>query len=188
MAGSSEDWPRTLERLLAGDRLAFLRINRLVTAVLAKLGAYDFREEWDDLRQEVVVALVANARAGRLRDPEKLLAYLRIITRNKFFDRLAQQERRREKHTVPWCEDSESSPARLAAGGNDVDDRLADVWRQAGDLPLQQQQVLEGVYRQGKTYQEVADVTGIPLGTVKRRLRQSLATLRRRLGDVAQKD
>lgn len=188
MAGSSEDWPQVLERLLAGDRLAFLRINRLVTAVLVKLGAYDFRDEWDDLRQEVVLALVANAGAGRLREPEKLLAYVRIITRNKFFDRLGQQERRREKHTVPWGEDSESSSAQRADGGNDVDERLADVWREAHDLPAQQRQVLEGVYRQGKTYQEVADETGIPLGTVKRRLRESLLILRRRLGGATEKD
>ena len=40
--------------------------------------------------------------------------------------------------------------------------------------------VLEGIYRQGKTYEEVADETGIPLGTMKRRLRDALMVLRQR--------
>jgi RNA polymerase sigma-70 factor (ECF subfamily) len=49
-------------------------------------------------------------------------------------------------------------------------------------LPEDEQRVLHGIYRQGRTYQEVADDTGIPLGTLKRRLRSALATLRERLG------
>ncbi len=68
MSGATVDWNATLERLLAGDRVAFLEFNRLVTGFLAQLRAYDFREEWDDLRQEVLMAVVANARTGRLRD------------------------------------------------------------------------------------------------------------------------
>ena len=67
------DWIAVLDRLLAGDRLAFAKINRLVSGFLVQLRAYDFRDEWDDLRQEVVLSLVANARAGRLRDPEAFL-------------------------------------------------------------------------------------------------------------------
>ena len=34
--------------------------------------------------------------------------------------------------------------------------------------------MLEGIYRQGKTYQAVSAETGIPLGTMKRRLRDAL--------------
>ena len=46
--------------------------------------------------------------------------------------------------------------------------------------PEEQQRVLHGIYAEGKTYQQVADDTGLPLGTMKRRLRDALATLRRR--------
>jgi RNA polymerase sigma-70 factor (ECF subfamily) len=49
------------------------------------------------------------------------------------------------------------------------------------DLPVEAQRVLDGVYRQGKTYQEVSDEAGLPLGTMKRRLRDALEALRRRL-------
>ena len=44
--------------------------------------------------------------------------------------------------------------------------------------------LVEGVYRQGKTYEEMAEESGIPLGTLKRRLRQALGALRERLGET----
>ena len=69
MPGPGEDWIEIVGRLVEGDRLAFLQVNRLITGLLAQLRAYDFQEEWEDLRQEVVLAVIANARAGRLRDP-----------------------------------------------------------------------------------------------------------------------
>ncbi|MCH8882455.1 MAG: ABC transporter substrate-binding protein, partial [SAR324 cluster bacterium] len=46
MGGATGDWNAILERLLAGDRVAFLEFNRLVTGFLAQLRAYDFREEF----------------------------------------------------------------------------------------------------------------------------------------------
>ena len=76
MAG--EDWIAVVDRLVAGDRVAFATINRLISGFLTQLRAYDLRDEWDDLRQEVVLSVVANARAGRLRDPEAFLGYVRI--------------------------------------------------------------------------------------------------------------
>ena len=101
MAGHTVDWMAVVDRLLAGDRRAFLELNRLVTGFLVQLRAYDFRDEWDDLRQEVIIGVVANARAGRLRDPCAFLGYVRILTRNKFVDRLKTRLRRHEGHKAP---------------------------------------------------------------------------------------
>lgn len=174
MSRAMDDWVRVVETLLEGDRLAFLRINRLITGCLSQLRAYDFRDEWEDLRQEVLLSIVTSARAGRLRDAQAFVAYVRSITRHKFFDRLGKAERRHEKQQVPWDEDA------AAEASTGVDCPAADVWRAVADLPPQHQQVLDGVYRQGKTYDEVARDSGIPLGTVKRRLREGLDELRHR--------
>lgn len=179
MADAPEDWPAIVERLLAGDRRAFLVINRLVTGFLVQLRAYDFRDEWDDLRQEVVLAVVANARAGRLRDPHAFLGYVRIITRHKVVDRLKARFRRHEKDVLPWDDET----ARQVVPDGDAGAR--DVWAAVEELTAEQQLVLEGVYRQGKTYQTVSNETGIPLGTMKRRLRDALVALRRRFQDDA---
>ena len=173
-----QDWPALVARLAAGDRAAFLELNRLVTSVLVRLRAYDFREEWDDLRQEVVLAVVANARAGRLRDPQAFVGYVRIVTRNKFVDRLKQHLRLREGEALPWDEES----ARIAAPPEADPTEAADLWTAVRTLPDDEQRIVHGLYRQGRTYQEVADDTGIPLGTLKRRLRSALDALRERLG------
>src|SRR5438093_9936405 len=100
-AAVDKDWLAVLDRLLAGDRVAFLEVNRLVTGFLVQLRAYDFRDEWDDLRQEVLLSVVANARAGRLRDPQAFLGYVRIITRNKFVDRPQARPRPHDKDPLP---------------------------------------------------------------------------------------
>lgn len=185
--GESTDWIAVLDRLVAGDRLAFARINRLVSGFLVQLRAYDFRDEWDDLRQEVVMSLIANARAGRLRDPAAFLGYIRIITRNKLVDRLKGARRRHERASVPWDEESaRTAGASADPSGSPHDPSVAaarEVWAAVRDLPGEQQDVLDGIYRQGKTYQAVSDEIGIPLGTMKRRLRDALMALRRRFAD-----
>jgi RNA polymerase sigma-70 factor (ECF subfamily) len=171
------DWPAVLDRLLAGDRLAFLEFNRLVTGFLAQLRAYDFRDEWEDLRQEVLASVVQNARAGRLRDPKAFVGYVKIITRNKFVDRLKRQLRHHEKEALPWDEET----AR-AVSIDPADEETRALWTAVEQLPEEQRTLVLGIYREGKTYQEVSETTGVPLGTLKRRLRQSLASLRQRLG------
>ncbi|MDH3213004.1 MAG: sigma-70 family RNA polymerase sigma factor [Myxococcales bacterium] len=180
MDGASEDWNATVERLLAGDRVAFLEFNRLVTGFLTQLRAYDFREEWEDLRQEVLLAVVANVRAGRLRDPQAFVGYVKIITRNKFIDRLKRHLRHAEKETLPWDEET-ARAAAVASGAEAAGERAGDLWAAVRELPGEQQRILEGIYVEGKTYREVSEATGIPLGTLKRWLRASLAALRARL-------
>jgi len=177
---SDQVWPAVVARLAAGDRAAFLKLNRLVTSVLVQLRAYDFREEWDDLRQEVVLAVVANARAGKLRDPQAFVGYVRIITRNKFVDRLKQHLRLKEGDALPWDDEA----ARIASPPVADASEAAELWAAVRSLPDDEQHILHGLYRQGRTYEEVAHDTGIPLGTLKRRLRSALDTLRERLGSA----
>jgi RNA polymerase sigma factor (sigma-70 family) len=177
MAGPAEDWIEIVGRLVAGDRLAFLQLNRLVTGFLTQLRAYDFREEWDDLRQEVVLAVIANARAGRLRDPQAFVGYVKIITRNKVMDRLKQRLQLREKESLPW--DDATAAAAMSTSEPEVDP--ASLRAALDELSVDERRVIEGVYAQGKTYEEVSADTGIPLGTMKRRLRDALQILRRRL-------
>lgn len=181
MPGPVKDWMAILARLEQGDRLAFLEVNRLVTGCLTSLRAYDFQDEWDDLRQEVVLAVLASARAGRLREPQAFVGYVRVITRNKLMDRLARHIDGHEKDRLPW---DDATAAAAAVDPAADPDALADAsaLRAALDeLPPDERRVVDGIYGQGRTYEEVAAATGIPLGTMKRRLRDALVFLRRRL-------
>ena len=179
MSEGTEDWGTLCERLLDGDRAAFATFNRLVSSYLVRLRAYDFRDEWDDLRQEVLLATVANARAGRLRDEKAFVGYVRIVTRNKFIDRLKREMRVRERDALPW--DDETARATAPEEGPAGDAARRELWTAVEALPEEQQRALAGVYLEGKTYQEVSDETGVPLGTLKRRLREGIAALRQRL-------
>ncbi|MEE9606114.1 MAG: RNA polymerase sigma factor [Myxococcota bacterium] len=174
MRAAPTDWNAVQRRLLKGDRLAFLELNRLITGFLVQLRAYDFRDEWDDLRQEVVMSLVANTRVGRLRDPRAFVGYVRIITRNKFVDRLKRRLRHQERESLPW---DDASAEASALPPPEEGERL---WSAVRELPEEQRRVIEEVYLNGRTYQEASDETGIPLGTMKRRLRDGLLALRQR--------
>jgi DNA-directed RNA polymerase specialized sigma24 family protein len=50
-------------------------------------------------------------------------------------------------------------------------------------LPDEERRLVTGVYVEGHTYQEMADRSGVALGTLKRRLRDGLAGLRTRLSE-----
>ncbi len=182
MSEGPENWLALQEQLLSGDRVAFARFNRLISGFLIRLRAYDFRDEWDDLRQEVLISVIANARRGRLRDPQAFVGYVRIITRNKFMDRLKRSLRKGEKAALPWDEETAWLTASAAVASSDT--RASELWAEVRKLPPERSQLVEAVYRQGKTYQEAADDAGVPLGTAKRWLREALAELRKRLGSV----
>ncbi len=175
MSERPTDWLAVLDRLIAGDRLALLEFNRLLTGFLTQMRAYDFRDEWDDLRQEVLLAVVANHRAGRLRDPKAFTGYVRIVTRNKFVDRLKRTLRLNERESLPWDDEC----ARAAVEPDREEARA--LWSAVDGLEEEQRLAVVGVYREGRTYEEVSRDTGIPLGTLKRRLRQGLDLLRSRL-------
>jgi hypothetical protein len=51
------------------------------------------------------------------------------------------------------------------------------------ELPPEQRRALEMAFFEGMTHSEIAAVTGLPLGTVKTRIRSALATLKKGLGE-----
>ena len=50
-------------------------------------------------------------------------------------------------------------------------------------LPGRQRTIVAGVYGEGKTYEQVAEDTGTPLGSLKRHLRDALVELRAHLAE-----
>ncbi len=179
VSSPSEDWEAVLNRLLDGDRAAFVKLSQLVTGFLVTWRAYDSRDEWDDVIQEVILAAVEAARAKRLRKPAAIVGYIRTATRYKFVDRIRRMQRKPlewesvdELGEVAWPPSEGSSEASF-----EVRDAL-------GKLPEKQQKALVAVYVEGRTYDEAARDTGIPLGSLKRYLREGLATLHDELSET----
>jgi RNA polymerase sigma-70 factor, ECF subfamily len=53
-------------------------------------------------------------------------------------------------------------------------------------LSEEQRRAIQAVYLEGRTYEEAAEVTGIPLGSLKRYLRLGLGQLRSQLTGVVE--
>jgi RNA polymerase sigma-70 factor (ECF subfamily) len=174
-----QDWAEISERLLDGDPAALLKVSRLITGFLVQMRAYDFREEWSDLTQDVLVALLAALRKKQVREPEAMVGYIRSITRNKFVNQLNAYLGRRETEDLDW-----PATGRERIGNPErppPQETLATVRELLAKLPDKHRRAVVGVYGEGRTYEQVADETGIPLGSLKRYLREGLAALRREL-------
>jgi RNA polymerase sigma-70 factor (ECF subfamily) len=110
-------------------------------------------------------------------DPSRgsLLGWLLGIARNKIVDRLrervregkVEQSMRGQPEPVP-----EDQP-------DEVVDRII-VADQLARLPVEQRRVLELAFYRDLTHQQIAQTTGLPLGTVKSHIRRGMTTLRQR--------
>jgi RNA polymerase sigma-70 factor (ECF subfamily) len=179
-AAMAEDWSEVLDGLARAEPLSIAKVGRLVTGALTRLGAYDLREGWDDVRQEVLMALVQSARDGKLRDPRAFVGYALTITRNRMNDwlrrnRASDPERRGEEVVRSVAERLHPEPARLPP------DLLVDLERALDALPEKQRLVIHAVYLEGRSYEEATQLLGMPLGTLKRMQTEGLRALRRTL-------
>src|SRR5215813_6660269 len=172
-----EDWGVVMEALLQGDpdhkQIAFLKLNRLISGFLVVFRAWDYRDQWEDLRQTVLLKLVKSFCRGQLRESQAFVAYARTITRNEFYNFL----KARGGPTV------EEAPEVGEEEPGDEETVLA-VRSAIGHLPADQRRAIQAVYIEGRTYEEAAETTGIPLGSLKRYLRLGLTQLRVQLVGV----
>ena len=181
---SYEDWNAVMEDLLHGpaeekQRLAWLKLNRLISGFLLRLRAWDKREEWEDLRQIVLEKLVKSFVKGQLHEAKAFVAFAQTITRNEFSDFLKKRPLTQNVDDVP----GEELPAHIPFPEISTEARMS-VRTAVQNLPEQQRKAVHAIYIEDLTYDEAARVTAIPLGSFKRYLRQGLTQLREQLAGV----
>ncbi|WP_088332348.1 sigma-70 family RNA polymerase sigma factor [Lacimicrobium sp. SS2-24] len=105
------------------------------------------------------------------------------IARNIRYDMLRKQQNRKEdicsEDMWPVLTEQTASASEVSL---DHQVTLEQVGQLFAELPKKQKAVIEAIYVEGKSQQEVADELGIPLGTVKSRTRLALQRLREMLG------
>jgi RNA polymerase sigma-70 factor (ECF subfamily) len=165
----------------AADREAFAALFRRyagrVKGFLIQAGAEPGLAE--EAAQEVMVALW---RRASLYDPARASAatWIFTIARNKRID-LA----RRSARPLPEPEAPEMQPEPAPS----AEDELAGVRRDArvrdaiAALPPDQLEAVRLAFFAGLSHGEIAEALGVPLGTVKSRLRLAFGRLRERLGE-----
>jgi RNA polymerase sigma-70 factor (ECF subfamily) len=185
MEGRQVEGPLTPEgerelvrRLLSGDeeavRTLYARFGRPIYGLgLRLLGSPQAAEE---LTQDTFVA--AWRKAGRY-DPARgrLSTWLMAIAHNLGVDRL----RRESRHAALASAEIEQLAEEPFDAEQQVLDRLAAA-RMLAVLSAPERRLLLLAYYRGWTAREISDRDGIPLGTVKTRLRSSLIKLRRAHG------
>jgi RNA polymerase sigma-70 factor (ECF subfamily) len=172
-----EDWSAVMEALLQGTPeapRAFAKLNRLISDILASVRAFDHREEWEDLGQVVLEKLVKSCSRGQLREPKAFVAYVVMITRHEFYDFL----RARRGTEVVEFPPVEVEPQEVRDTVTTVAVRTA-----LQRLPEKQRLAVHAVYVEDRTYEEAAAATTIPLGSLKRYLKEGLEELRQHFSE-----
>jgi RNA polymerase sigma-70 factor (ECF subfamily) len=135
----------------------------------------------DELTQEVM--LLVWRKAERY-DPAQANAatWIFTIARNKRIDKF-----RRERHLDFNPEDPSLAPEpeRLPDHGIETAQRAEKLALAIATLPDEQGSLLKLAFYDGKSHSIIAAEVGLPLGTVKSRLRLALARLRAHLGSDA---
>ncbi len=130
-------------------------------------------DAWDAL-QRTWIAAHRNLR--RLRDPGALRPWLYRLARNQAASHLRREWRHRARV------DDQADPDALGAGDWTPDlDQAERVHAALATLSLPHREVLTLHFLEQMPLEEIAQVTGSPVGTVKSRLHYARRTLRRRL-------
>jgi RNA polymerase sigma-70 factor (ECF subfamily) len=125
----------------------------------------------DDIAQNVWIRVLRGIH--KLRDGSKLRAWLFGIARRTLMDRL------REQYATPAVSDVDVIDLPAVDAVVDIEMDLAAVERELARLPVIEREVLTLFYLRELSLEEVADVFGVPVGTVKSRLFRARKVLRR---------
>lgn len=165
-------------RLAAGDRAALREIYDATQAKLFGicLRILGDRKEAEDALQDVYLTLWR--RADRF-DPARAspISWLATFARNRAVDRLRMGKVQRGAVPVEEASDIADEAPRADALLEDAE-RKARVHHCLGQLEDPTRSSIRTAFFEGRTYAELAETTGEPLGTIKSRIRRGLAKLK----------
>nr|WP_305970223.1 MULTISPECIES: sigma-70 family RNA polymerase sigma factor [unclassified Mameliella] len=172
---SGPDWAAVLIRIRDHrDEASFVALFRhfapRVKAFLMRSGADAAQAE--ECVQDVMATVWQKAAQF---DPARASAatWIFTIARNRRIDALRKQKRP-EPEDLPWGPEAEP----------DQEDRLGlqqeteHLEEALASLPAKQRELIEKAYFGDLTHSEIAEATGLPLGTIKSRIRLALQRLR----------
>lgn len=172
---TNKDWTAQIYAIRdAQDQAAFAELFAhfapRVKGFLMKSGADASLAE--ECTQEVMATLW---RKAHMFDPSRASAstWIFTIARNRKIDALRKQ-RRPEPEDLPWGPEAEPDQAE-AIGLKQETEQLAFAIK---ELPEKQRILIEQAYFGDLSHSEIAEITGLPLGTIKSRIRLALERLR----------
>ncbi|MEL6550543.1 MAG: sigma-70 family RNA polymerase sigma factor [Pseudomonadota bacterium] len=172
---SAAPWVAEIEAIrLHQDQAAFAALFQhfapRVKAFLMKSGANAALAE--ETTQEVMATLWTKA---HMFDPARASAatWIFTIARNRSIDAIRKQ-RRPEPEDLPWGPEAEPDQEDALA----LQQESSQLARALSELPEKQRVLIERAYFGDLSHSEIAAETGLPLGTIKSRIRLALDRLR----------
>ncbi|MBI1173052.1 sigma-70 family RNA polymerase sigma factor [bacterium] len=174
------DWSALMLAVRDGrDRAAFALLFRhfapRVKSYLMKSGASAAQAE--ECAQDVMTTLWQ--KAGMF-DPARasVSTWIFTIARNRMID-MVRRDRRPDPEPAPWDRDAEPDQAEVYAAAEESRALTAAL----ADLPEKQRSLIQRAFYGDLSHSEIALETGLPLGTIKSRIRLALDRLRARLSE-----
>ncbi len=187
LRGHDED--HALGAVARGDRAAFARFYDRYAPLIYSLALRILRVQADaeDLMQEVFLQVWRRADTYRP-DRGSVESWVLTIARNRALDRQRAATTMKKAHQ--FLQDVSPTADDAAAQGMAILDESRSAVRSAlGDLADEQRRVLELAYFDGLSQSQIAAHLGVPLGTVKTRIRSAVERLRRSLrGSITPED
>ena len=134
----------------------------------------------EDIAQEVMLTVWRKAAQY---DPAKAAVgtWIFTIARNRFIDRVRREKRADLDPTDPMLTPEDPPQADNEVISRQTGDRVQAALK---ELPPDQAEVVMLSFMEGKAHSEIAEQLGIPLGTVKSRMRLAFGRLRTALEDL----
>jgi len=177
-----------IARVGQGDQSAFSALYDRLSGPLYSLAIKMLGDASDaqDALQEVFVQIWS--RAGTY-DPEKssVFTWAVLLTRSRAIDRLRARDRRFRVVVASVPDEDKvavatnASMVESAADTAEKSDEASRVRCVLNNLPLEQRQAIDLAFFNHLTHHEIAAQLGLPLGTVKARIRRGLLKLREQL-------
>lgn len=171
-----------LEAVAGGDRAAFAALFRRfaprIKGYMMRLGADPGAA--DELTQETM--LIAWRRAATFdRRQSSVGTWLFTIARNKRIDAIRRERRPDFDPNDPALTPNEPETADALLDAAEREQRVRAAMQR---LPAEQVDLLRLAFYDGLSHRDIAERTGLPLGTVKSRLRLAFGRMRRLVGEL----
>jgi RNA polymerase sigma-70 factor (ECF subfamily) len=181
-----------LAATLTGDEMAFLEITRRYRNQITNY-VYRMLDDYDravDLTQETFVRVWVNV--GRYQATYSFSTYIYKIAHNLAISELRQRKRRRTIQLPTFFSDKDNEEMEVEIEdrkqplADDVmigDERRRAVTRAIASLPEKYRAALVLCDIEEKSYDEISEVLGLPVGTVKSRINRARNLLKEKLRD-----
>jgi RNA polymerase sigma-70 factor (ECF subfamily) len=180
--GREPDDREVARRFAAGDEQALAQAYERWAGQVHGMAVRAFGPgpDAEDVTQQTFIS-AWTGRAGYLPEQGPLPAWLVGICRHKIADTWARRDRQRRAAEAA-ATDARAMPAGAVTAGVDaaVADRVV-LLDELDRLGQPQRGIIELAFFEDLTHAQIADRTGLPLGTVKSHIRRSLERLRTRL-------